>query len=224
LKGTILCIGDTHSPFQYSKYLDFCCRVRDKYKPQHIVHIGDEVDNHAISYHEHNPEGYSPKDESELAERELHAWLKEFPNVSICIGNHSHLHLRKSTSAGLSKRFIQTDFNKVWNMPKTWKWAWKWEIYGVLFQHGTRNSGKYAHLRVAETNRQSTVIGHTHSYAGVGYLASDKDLIFGMNVGCGIDIKRYAFEYAKDFKQRPTLGCGIIEDYGHRASFIPMKL
>jgi len=82
LKGTILIIGDTHEPFCHPRYLDFCKRQRDKYKPKHIVHIGDEVDNHAISYHEHNPEGYSPKDEADLAEERLHKWYKEFPRLA----------------------------------------------------------------------------------------------------------------------------------------------
>jgi len=224
MKGNILIIGDTHEPFAHPKYLSFCCRQRDKYKPTHVVHIGDEVDNHAISYHETDPDGYSASREADLAEKHLHKWFKEFPNVKVCIGNHSHLHLRQGKSAGLPKRFIKTDFNDVWNIPKTWKWDFGWDIYGVHFQHGTKNSGKYAHLRVAETNRQSTVIGHTHAFGGCGYLASHRDLIFGLNAGCGVSIKDYAFVYGKDFKYRPTLGCGVIEDYGHKASFIPMKL
>ena len=50
---------------------------------------------------------------------------------------------------------------------------------------------------------------------------SHDDRIFGLNVGCGIDIDRYAFAYAQDFKIRPGLGCGVVVDSGE-AHFIPM--
>ena len=68
-----------------------------------------------------------------------------------------------------------------------------------------------------------TVIGHVHSSAGVQYLASKRDLIFGMNVGCGIDIKSYAMAYGKNFANRPVLGCGVVQG-GQDASFVPMLI
>ena len=37
-------------------------------------------------------------------------------------------------------------------------------------------------------------------------------MLFGLNSGCGIDIKRYCFAYGKKFTNRPTLGLGIIID------------
>jgi len=47
----ILIIGDTHIPFHKKNYLNFCKDVQKKYKCKRIIHIGDEVDNHALSYH-----------------------------------------------------------------------------------------------------------------------------------------------------------------------------
>jgi hypothetical protein len=44
-----------------------------------------------------------------------------------------------------------------------------------------------------------------------------------MAVGCGIDKNAYAFEYGRDFKKRPILGCGIVFSPTN-AQFIPMKL
>ena len=81
-----------------------------------------------------------------------------------------------------------------------------------------------AHKNRAISNRQSTVIGHCHSFGGVNYMASRNDLIFGMNVGCGIDVDAMAFSYGKNFPKKPTLGCGVVLDGGRTAIFIPMDL
>ena len=56
----------------------------------------------------------------------------------------------------------------------------------------------------------SAVIGHAHSYLGVKYNANPRNIVFGMNVGCGIDIDAYAMRYGKYFKLKPTLGCGVV--------------
>ena len=72
------------------------------------------------------------------------------------------------------------------------------------------------------SNRQSTVIGHVHSWGGVQYTSGPKDTIFGMNVGCGIDETSYAMAYSKPFRYRPTLGCGVVLGDGSHAMFIPM--
>ena len=45
-------IGDTHEPFCHKNYRNFCYEVFDRFACGNIVHIGDEVDNAALSYHE----------------------------------------------------------------------------------------------------------------------------------------------------------------------------
>ena len=219
----VLVIGDTHEPFCHPQYMNFCYEVANKFKCEEFVHIGDEVDNHAISYHESNPKGDSASKESELAVKALNKWYKRFPNVKVCIGNHSALHKRKAVTAGLPDRFIKT-YEQAWEAPNGWKWALDWEIDGVLYTHGTGSSGQAGAINRARDSRQSVVIGHIHSFGGVLYSSSDKDMIFGMNVGCGIDIDAYAMEYARPFAKRPTLGCGVVLDGGRVAIFVPMPL
>ena len=90
--------------------------------------------------------------------------------------------------------------------------------------HGTGFSGQYAHIRAAEANRQSTVIGHTHSTAASNYLVSENDRIFAMNIGCGIDRKTYAFEYGRDLPKKPVLACGVVTDKGKYCQVFPMDL
>jgi len=222
-KNNVLVIGDTHMPFEHEDYLAFCVSIKKKYDCNKIVHIGDVVDNHSISYHEHDPNGWSPVKEMEETDRHLKRWFKAFPRMLICRGNHDSLVDRKSKTAGLPKRAFK-DFRDIWKLPKGWVDGFEFEIDGVLYKHGMGVSGQYGHLQSAYNSRQSTVIGHLHSYAGVEWIANSKDCIFGMNVGCGIDRKTYAFAYGTDFKRKPILGCGVVLENGKYAQFIPMSL
>jgi len=223
--GRILVIGDTHEPFCHRDYLGFCVRIRDHFKCSTVIHIGDLVDNHASSYHEHDPDGRSPLDEMALADKKLKEWFKAFPKVKMCLGNHDRMVDRKSKTVGLPSRCFKP-FREIWNLPKGWETEFEYEIEGVRYIHGTGYSGENAHVKAALRNRISTVIGHIHTVGAVQYMASSRDVIFGMAVGCGIDRKSYAFSYGRDFMNKPILGCGVV-DYtskGVNAQFIPMYM
>lgn len=221
----VLVIGDTHLPFEHPEYLDFNKRLAKDYKVSEVVHIGDLVDNHALSYHEHDPNGLSPEQEIELAVNTIKKWAKAFPEIKLCRGNHDVLVDRKGKTSGLPSRCFR-DFRDIWELPKSWKDDWEFIIDGVKYCHGTGFSGKYGHVNAAYDSRMSTVIGHLHSTAGVEYLANSESLIFGMSVGCGIDRKKYAFTYGKDFRRKPVLSSGIVEynKRGVNATVVPMPL
>lgn len=218
----VLIIGDRHSPFTHKRYFDFCRQTRDEFQCDTIVDIGDGIDNHAINYHDHNPDGQSAGDELKKARDDHQKWFKEFPNVKACMGNHDELVYRKAMTHGLSTEYFKK-FNQILKAPRGWIYNFSWEIDHVRYQHGTGGHGENLHKLLAAKNRQSTVIGHVHSHGGVAYLASSKDLIFGLNVGCGIDINAYAMNYGRDFAVRPTLGCGVVLN-GRQAFFVPMDL
>ena len=216
-------IGDTHEPFCLEGYREFCYEVFNRFGCSEIIHIGDECDNHALSYHETSTEAFDVLREAEMAQEAMNKWYQTFPKVKVCVGNHSALPFRKATSIGIPKRFLKT-YEEIWNAPKGWEWKLQWEIDGVLYEHGTGSSGISGARNRAIANRQSTVVGHSHSFGGVSYMASRNDIIFGMNVGCGIDTTSYAMAYGKQFPKKPTIGCGIVLDRGKVAIFIPMDL
>ena len=218
----ILVIGDTHIPFEHRDYLDFCLDVKRRFKCKTVVHIGDLVDNHAISYHEHDPDGWSPDQEMAEADKHLTDWYKAFPSVKLCKGNHDILVDRKGKTVGLPKRCFK-EFKKIWNLPRRWVDEFEFKIDGVLFKHGTGYSGKLAHRQAAIDACCSTVMGHLPGFAGVAFVANSDQVMFGMNVGCGIDRKKYAFAYGKDFRQKPILGCGVVFN-NRNAQFIPMEM
>ena len=67
-------------------------------------------------------------------------------------------------------------------------------------------------LKVSQTMGMSAVQGHYHTKFLIQWWANPNNLFFAMNVGCLIDQKSMAFNYAKNFKTRFILGCGIIID------------
>lgn len=208
-KRNILVIADTHLPFEQEGYLDFCMKIKEENNCGTVVHIGDLVDNHAISYHESDPNLSSAKDEMDKVDIILKDWFKAFPKLYLTLGNHDSLVDRKGKTAGLPKRCFYP-FRDIWNLPKGWKDGFEFNINNVCYKHGTGNSGKLAHLSLAIANRMSTVMGHCHSFAGIAYSASPKDCIFGMNVGSGVDNSALAFAYGKDNKFKPIVSCGVV--------------
>lgn len=216
---TVLVIGDMHLPFVHPRYLQFCQDMRKEYKPDEIVFIGDVVDWHSISYHEADPNGLSPGDELALARRMLKKWVAAFPKAKVCIGNHDALLHRKMMTNGLPAAALRS-YKDIFGTPG-WDWQEEHILDGVKYTHGTGNTGHGAAINKAVRGRISTVMGHTHSFGGCTYHASEKDLIFGLNVGCGIDIRAYSFAYAKPFVNRPTLGCGVVMS-DESAAFLPM--
>jgi len=51
----ILVVGDLHCPFELDGYFEFCLQQYDNFNCNHVVFIGDILDNHYSSYHETDP-------------------------------------------------------------------------------------------------------------------------------------------------------------------------
>ncbi len=205
-----LIIGDLHEPFTVKGAIEFCLEQQKKFNCGTVVFNGDIVDSHSISYHEKDPDGMSQRDEHDLSLQKLSEWYRAFPEARVTLGNHDLLIYRKMQSAGLSTRYLK-DWNSIFNAPKGWKFEYDFIENNVRFTHG--GSGGDA-LKMAVNSRISTVQGHLHSQCYVQYSVSMKDAIFGMQVGCMIDYKSYAFNYSKPFPKKPVIACGVILDEG----------
>lgn len=218
----VLIIGDLHSPFILDGYLEHCKAVYDRFACNEVIFIGDVIDNHYSSYHETDPDGLGAGDELSVAIRKLKPFYDTFPNATVTIGNHDLVIMRKAFSSGLSKRWIK-GLADVLEVPK-WKFVDEYTLDGVVYTHGTGSSGERPAFNRAVQRRQSYVMGHVHTCAGVQWSVSNHDRIFGMNVGCGIEDKAYAFAYGMHNNKKNIISCGVVLQSGTIPMVIPMEL
>jgi len=212
--------SDPHIPFNHPNYLQFCIDTFKKYGVGQVECTGDLVDHHAISRFQSEPCAKGAYDELDMSIAEVSKYVKAFPKVRMCKGNHDAIPVRQAATVGIGERYLKS-YSELLHLPKTWEIADEFIINDVLYKHGINCMGKDGAINSAIQERMSTVIGHSHAFGGCKYSANKRDIIFGMNVGCGIDIDAYAFAYGKYDKNRPTLGCGIVFDSGN-AIFVPM--
>jgi hypothetical protein len=213
--------SDPHIPFNHPNYLRFCADTFKRYGVGRVVCCGDLVDFHALSRHETQTCAKSPLDEFSMTLEGVREFVEAFPDVDLILGNHDMICARQAATLGIDKRFLKS-FSELFELPKTWRIHDDEAIIdGVLYKHGINCIGKNGALNTAIQERMSTVIGHSHAFGGCSYSANKRDIIFGLNCGCGIDIAAYAFAYGRHDKNRPTIGCGIVHNSGH-AEFIPM--
>ena len=218
----VLVIADMHLPFEHNKYLRFLKAQYKRWECDTVVCIGDLVDNHAISYHEKDPDGLGAKDEEDLAIEKAHRLYDAFPNVYHCLGNHDRLPKRKTKTAGLSSRACRS-FKELYEAPSGWSVSGSHILDGVEYSHGEQSTSQSGWQNHCKDSGISTVTGHAHSIGGVRYHSTPKGFMFSMRVGCGIDKDTYAMAYAKHNKNKPVIGCGVVID-GKEAYFIPMDI
>lgn len=211
----VLVIPDLHAPFIREGALEWCLEQQKLWNCGKIVAIGDIVDQHAISYHESDPDGMSAGQEYKAAKKQLRKLFHMFPGtkdnpVYCCLGNHDLLIARKAKTAGLSSHFVRS-LGEVYNAPGTWNFVDSVEIDDVVYQHG--GAGGNA-KRMAMHSRRSTVQGHLHSEFSTDWLVSERDAIFGCQVGALLDDKAYAFAYGRPYPKKSAIGCAVILNNG----------
>ncbi len=207
----VLIIGDTHCPAEHPMYLPFCQDIGNAWDCDKIVHIGDVVDWHSISFHQKDPDMPGALDEYNIALAAVQKWYKAFPTATVLRGNHDDRIERLAASVNIPDMFLRT-------LNETWKTLWKWVpdvwIDDVYYFHGAGMGGLYPAFNKARSFGHSVVAGHAHSVAGINYTASPRHRFFGLNVGCGIDVKAKQFRYGANLVRRPMLACGVVID-GH---------
>ena len=75
----ILIISDLHEPYSHTDSFAFLEAIKKKYKPERVVCIGDELDYHALSFHDSDPDLPSASKELELGIYKIKMIEKLFP-------------------------------------------------------------------------------------------------------------------------------------------------
>lgn len=208
----ILVIPDQHFPYHHPDLFLFLKAIKQAYRPDKVVNLGDEIDGHSISMHEHNPNLPSPHDEMDLAIEKLKHLYKLFPEVDVLESNHGSLAYRRAAKFGLPKRIIKS-YREILEAPRGWHWYQDLELKGsdgepILFCHGLAADA----LKNSKNKSRRFVQGHHHSRFEIQYWANSEKLYWGVTSGCLIDYKALAFEYGKLMLNKPILGVTIIRN------------
>jgi len=190
--SSIFIISDMHIPYHHQDMIKYFKAVKKKYNPDRVICIGDELDNHAMSYHDSDPDVYSAGYELERAREIIKEVEKIFPNNGI-------------------PREALVSYNDLLGVGDGWRWHFDLTLEmsdgnSVYFHHGKTSDA----LTLSQRAGMSAVQGHYHSKFKIDHWSNTKGLYFGMAVGCLIDDNALAFSYNKNTTDRPIIGCGII--------------
>jgi len=209
MSDTGLIISDLHAPYNHPDAIDFLKALKKKYQPTWVVGIGDELDYHAMSFHDADPDLPSAGEELERGRAVLSQIEKLFPEVDLLDSNHGSMKYRRAKVAGVPAT-LMVSYNEACGVGDGWNWhqhfsknVAKNEIY---FVHGKSISTK----RNTEQTGCSFVQGHHHGTFEIVYNGTPASLNWGMTVGCLIDDSSLAFAYNKNTLKRPIIGCGVI--------------
>ena len=217
----ILVISDLHIPYHREDSFEFLKEIKKEYKPDTIVNIGDEIDCHALSFHDHNPDLASAGHELVRAKDFIKELESIFPEMTLLDSNHSSLVYRRAIKSGIPRGYLK-EYKEFLNVKK-WNWVDNLTLtlpnkQRCFFTHGISADV----TKVSQINSQSCVQGHFHSKFKIEYWANSDALFFAMQVGCLIQQTNLAFTYSKNFKTKFIMGCGMIVDSTPR--LMPMVL
>ena len=213
-------VGDLHAPFTHKGYLPFIQDTFEEWGVTDVMFIGDIVDNHAISRHQTETSAKGAEREYQMAYDVIQTYVKAFPKARVCLGNHDDIPNRQAATLGLPTVFMN-QFKSLWGLPEDYEVANHFIIDDVLYHHGLGASGQNGAINKALNERMSVVQGHQHSSFQLEYRANQKDIIFGISCGCGVDNSAYAFNYGKYAIKKPILGTAIIKS-SSEAYIVPM--
>ena len=217
----VLMIPDQHAPYVHPDAIRFLSAVKRKFKPTSVVNLGDEMDKHAMSFHDSDPDLLSAADELKAGIKWLKRLEKLFPDMIVVDSNHGSMALRKTKHHGIPIGYLRTP-QEIYGT-KNWTWVedLKFTLPNgqyVYVCHGKKKNG----LVLTKAYGMCTVQGHFHSEFNIQYHSNPHNLLWSMQPGCLIDHKSMAFAYNKLTLARPILGCGMIID--SQPLLIPMIL
>jgi len=208
----ILFISDMHIPYQHEGVLPFLEGLKKRYEPTRVICLGDELDKHAMSFHDSDPDLDSAGPELEKALPVIAQVESLFPVMDLIDSNHGSMVYRKAKHHGIPRRYLRP-YNEVLGVGEGWKWHIDMTLtlpdgQKVYVHHGKSTDA----IKVSQAMGMSHVCGHYHESFGVKYWANPLGLYWAMNVGCLIDDKSLAFAYNNANLKRPIIGTGLIID------------
>lgn len=205
----ILCIPDTHFPYQHKNFFVDLARIIRYFKPLLIIHMGDLVDFHAISRHDPDPDADDISIELKKARKAIEQLKRIIKNIplKLCIGNHDNRIEKRASNAGIPKVFL-TPYSKILGLPETWGIDFDHFVDGIAFTHGKSNlRGK-----TAMSYGCNVVQGHFHSMLDISYHQTPRKLLWSVFAGSAADDDSMAMAYGRNSLAKGVYGFVLIEN------------
>lgn len=208
----ILFISDMHIPYHHVDTIAFLKHLKAKYNPTRVICLGDELDKHALSYHDSDPDLPSAGDELKKSLPVIQELFKIFPTMDIIESNHGSLVWRKAKTFGIPKHYIKS-YNDVLGVDGGWKWSFDLTINLPNGQKCYVHHGKTSNvIQLSQQMGMCAVQGHFHESFKIDYWGNPTGLYWGMQCGCLIDDDALAFNYNNVNIKRPIIGTGLVID------------
>jgi len=169
----VLCVSDLHAPYCHIDIITYLKALKKKYKPDLVVLLGDELDYHAMSFHDSDPDLDSAGIELCKGINIMKGVFRVFPEAKVLESNHGSMKYRKAKHHGMPRHLIKT-YMDVLDSPDEWSWHPSLKIKTprgfVLFKH------QFSANSILESQRRglSIVQGHHHSQLDIRYWATIK--------------------------------------------------
>ena len=208
----VLLISDLHIPYHHQDALAFLKHLKEKYNPTRVICLGDELDKHALSYHDSDPDLPSAGDELRKSLPVIAELHEMFPVMDIIESNHGSLVWRKAKTFGIPKHYIK-GYNNVLEVGEGWKWSFDLTITLPNGQRCYIHHGKTSDvIKLSQQMGMCAVQGHFHETFKVDYWGNPNGLFWGLQTGCLIDDDALAFSYNNVNIKRPMIGTAVIID------------
>lgn len=232
----ILFISDLHAPYHHPDALEFLAALKKKYNFARIVCVGDELDYHAMSFHDSDPDLDSAGRELQRGREVLWELWRMFPLMDLLESNHGSMAYRKGKHHGVPRHLILGYKDAIFgekkkdgtvHLPNMRGVGWNWH-FELIITLSTGQRVKIVHNRKSSTlmnvkeTGMSFIQGHHHTVFEIVHHHTTDFLNWGMTVGCLIDDASYSYAYNKFTVARPIIGCGAIID--GRPKLLPMIL
>jgi len=219
---SVLIISDTHIPYHVPELMDFLKLLKKKYKPDRVIHIGDEVDKHAMSFHDSDPDLPSAGDELRISKKYIWELKKIFPDMILLHSNHSSLIYRKALKHGMPRAYLRS-YNDFLEVDKRWKWVDDLNVKlsdgsECFFTHGVSADG----IKLAMQYGKNVCQFHFHSKFNIQFFSNPDNLVWSLQCGCLTKQSSYNFLYSKNHRLRFVVGTGAI--IGGQPRLYPMIL
>jgi hypothetical protein len=203
-------VPDLHAPYGHVDAVAFLRAIKKKFRPNRVICLGDEVDHHALSYHESDPDLDSAGRELEEAIKFLRPLYKLFPKVDVLESNHGSLPYRKAKTAGLPARMLK-HYRDFVDAPRGWVWHFELKL--------RMSDGRWLYCHHGKAPRPGAlsreegmcaIQGHFHSNFQITTRTNSSGSFFDIHAGYLADHESLAQRYARNNLKRGVVGALMI--------------